>query len=136
MERMMLLARLVQTHGGVDAAEAFRLAQDLARTLDQLLVEQVDPSRLGEIVADIPDLSLHWQKSLDRLGVILSDWPKLLRDRGRIDLAERRHRLPAAAARRWRANPPTRFALPPGCTPTPPPAPGLPQPVTRPTPRV
>src|SRR3546814_17896605 len=59
MERMMLLARLVQTHGGVDAAEAFRLAQDLARTLDKLLVEQVDPSRLGEIVADIPDISLH-----------------------------------------------------------------------------
>src|SRR3546814_12076207 len=118
MERMMLLARLVQTHGGVDAAEAFRLAQDLARTLDQLLVEQVDPSRLGEIVADIPDLSLHWQKPLDRLGVILSDWPKLLRARGRHDLAEPRNRLLAAVAPRWRAKTPTGFVLAPGAHPT------------------
>ncbi len=40
-ERLFLLARLVQQHmpGDVDAAEALRLAQDLARTLDQLLIE-------------------------------------------------------------------------------------------------
>src|SRR3546814_4398140 len=37
MARMMLLARLVQTHGVVDAAAAFRLAQDLKRNLQQPL---------------------------------------------------------------------------------------------------
>ena len=40
--RLMLLARLVQLHLGADAAEALRLAGDLARTLDQLLIEEVD----------------------------------------------------------------------------------------------
>ena len=44
--RLMLLARLVQRHLGADAAEALRLAEDLARTLDQLLIEDVDPARL------------------------------------------------------------------------------------------
>ena len=45
--RLMLLARLVQLHLGADAAEALRLAGDLARTLDQLLIEEVEPARLG-----------------------------------------------------------------------------------------
>lgn len=39
VERLFLLARLIQEQmEGIDAAEALRLAQDLARTLDQLLV--------------------------------------------------------------------------------------------------
>jgi ATP-dependent helicase/nuclease subunit B len=94
-ERLFLLARLVQQHmpGEIDAAEALRLAEDLARTLDQLLIEEVEPARLRDFAADLPDLSLHWQRSLERLGVILDQWPALLKERGRIDLTERRNRL-------------------------------------------
>jgi ATP-dependent helicase/nuclease subunit B len=116
VERLMLLARLVQRHSDADAAEALRLAEDLARTLDQLLVEEVDPARLRGIAADLPDLSLHWQKSLDRLMLILEDWPRLLRERGRIDLAERRNRLLGALARRWRERPPPGFVCAAGIT--------------------
>src|SRR6185503_15988787 len=83
--RLMLLARLVQTHLGGDAAEALRLAGELARTLDQLLIEEVEPARLGTFAADLPELSIHWQKSLDQLQLILTDWPDMLRARGRID---------------------------------------------------
>lgn len=116
IERLMLLARLVQRHGDVDAAEALRLAQDLAHTLDQLLVEEVDPRRLRSIAADLPDLSAHWQTSLDRLELILRDWPEVLRERGRIDLADRRNRLLSAVAKRWRANPPHGFVVAAGIT--------------------
>jgi ATP-dependent helicase/nuclease subunit B len=118
VERLMLLSRLVQDHlgGDIDAAEALRLARDLARTLDQLLIEQVDPSRLRGFAADLPDLSLHWQKSLDRLHVILDRWPRLLEERGRIDLAERRNRLLTAVARRWRSSPPPGFVVAAGVT--------------------
>jgi ATP-dependent helicase/nuclease subunit B len=117
-ERLMLLAALVQRHspGEIDAAEALRLAADLARTLDQLLVEQVEPQRLRSFVADLPDLSLHWQTSLDRLTVILDAWPALLRERGRIDLTERRNRLLAALAKRWRDAPPAGFVAAAGVT--------------------
>jgi ATP-dependent helicase/nuclease subunit B len=103
--RLMLLARLVQMHLGGDAAEALRLAGDLARTLDQLLIEEVDPQRLARFAEETPELSGHWQKSLDQLRLILADWPAALRDRGRIDLADRRNRLLNAVARRWRDRP-------------------------------
>ena len=106
VERLMLLARLVQRHLRCDAAEALRLAEDLARTLDQLLIEEVAPVRLTEFAADLPDLSLHWQKSLDQLRFILADWPELLAARGKIDLADRRNQLLDAIARRWRDDPP------------------------------
>ncbi|HWH17500.1 MAG TPA: double-strand break repair protein AddB [Allosphingosinicella sp.] len=126
VERLMLLASLVQKQmGGIDAAEALRLARDLARTLDQLLIEQVEPARLREFAAEFPDLSLHWQKSLDRLQVILSEWPKLLAQRGRIDLAERRNRLLGAVAERWRRQPPPGFMVAAGITTTAPAVAGL-----------
>ncbi len=101
-ERLMMLARLVQQHREVDAGEAMRLATELAQTLDQLLVEQVEPSRLRAFAADVPDLSIHWQRSLDQLQLILDHWPDLLRSRGLIDLADRRNHLLEALARRWR----------------------------------
>jgi ATP-dependent helicase/nuclease subunit B len=119
VERLMLLARLVQRQvGNVDAAEALRLAQDLARTLDQLTIEQVSPSRLRGIAADLPDLSIHWQKSLDRLQIILAEWPALLGERGAIDLSERRNRLLEAVAKRWHAAPPRGFVVAAGITTT------------------
>ena len=119
-ERLFLLARLVQTHmpGDIDAAEALRLASDLARTLDQLLIEEVEPARLRDFAADLPDLSLHWQKSLDRLALILGQWPALLKERGRIDLTDRRNRLLTGIARRWRERPPKGFVVAAGVTTT------------------
>jgi ATP-dependent helicase/nuclease subunit B len=119
VERLFLLARLIEEEMvGIDAAEGLRLAQDLARTLDQLLIEEVDPTRLGGFTDDRPDLSIHWQKSLDRLNVILERWPKLLAGRGLIDLAERRNRLLDAVAKRWRASPPPGFVVAAGVTST------------------
>jgi ATP-dependent helicase/nuclease subunit B len=117
LERLFLLARLVQQHlEGVEAAEALRLAEDLARTLDQLLVEEVDPASLRGFAAELPELSLHWQASLQRLAIILDQWPRLLAERGRIDLAERRNRLLDAAAKRWTATPPRGFVVAAGVT--------------------
>lgn len=116
VERMMLLSRLIQRQRDVDAAEALRLAGDLARTLDQLLFEEVEPARLRAFAADLPDLSAHWLSSLDQLELILRDWPALLAERGRIDAADRRNRLLRAIARRWREAPPNGFVAAAGVT--------------------
>ena len=95
-----------------DAAEALRLAEDLARTLDQLLIEEVDPARLADFAADLPDLSLHWQKSLDQLRLILD------RLAGPIDERGAGSTWPTAAIacstpsrRRWRDRPPAGLRL-------------------------
>jgi ATP-dependent helicase/nuclease subunit B len=125
MQRRMLLARLVQqerfrTGAPVDAAEALRLASDLARTLDQMLVEDVEPARLKtlEVAAE---LSEHWQRSLALLTVILDRWPEELARIGRIDVADRRNRLFRRLAQRWRDTPPAGFVVAAGIA-NPPPA--------------
>ncbi|WOK37007.1 double-strand break repair protein AddB [Sphingomonas sp. C3-2] len=106
VRRRMILARLVQEERArarepVDAAEAIRLAAELARTLDQLLVERVDPARLKTLEV-APELSEHWQKSLALLTIILDRWPAQLERLGRIDMVERRNLLLDRIARRWR----------------------------------
>jgi ATP-dependent helicase/nuclease subunit B len=119
VERLFLLAGLVERHlPGTAGPEALRLAEDLARTLDQLIVEEVEPARLRGFGAEAPDLSLHWQASLERLAVILDHWPRLLAERGRIDPADRRKQLLDELARRWREQPPGGFVAAAGITNT------------------
>ncbi len=120
MARRMILARLVaeeRTRAGdpIDAAEAIRLAGELARTLDQLLVEEIAPAALADL-AVAPELSLHWQKSLAVLRVVLERWPAELRALGRIDRIERQNRLLRGIGRRWRATPPGGFVVAAGIT--------------------
>jgi len=129
LERRMILARLTceaRAAAGdpIDAGEAIRLAGELARTLDQLLVERVAPARLRELV-DQPDLSEHWQRSLDMLDAILTRWPAELAARGRIDLAERRNRLLERIARHWRVAPPPGPVIAAGISSTTPAVAGL-----------
>jgi len=119
LARQLILARLVEEQGGLRGGEALRLAADLAQTLDQLQVEQVAPDRLRTL--DLSEaLSVHWQRSLALFEAVLDRWPEALRRRGRIDLADRRNRLLARAARRWQKVPPAGFVVAAGIsTPAP-----------------
>ncbi len=112
-ERILMLAAIT---GGSGAAEKLRLAAELARTLDALLVEKVDPRRLATAVAGTDDLALHWTKSLQKLQLIYDQWPKILADTGALDLTERRNRLLHRLAERWKAAPPTGFTVAAGIT--------------------
>ena len=110
LQRRMILARLVAEERGrrgeaIGMAEATRLAADLARVMDQLLTEEVDPAALSALAIE-GELQGHWQKALDQLRVVLDRWPEELARLGRIDLAERRRRLLDRLARRWREVPP------------------------------
>ncbi len=117
--RQLILARLIgearlAAGPAIEAGEATRLAADLARTLDQLIVEEVSPARLADAVP--AELSEHWQTSLEILRVVLTRWPEELRRRGLIDLAERRNRLLAATTQRWAAHPPEGLIVAAGIT--------------------
>ncbi len=109
LQRQLILARLIQEAGSpVDAAEAVRLAGDLAATLDQLLIEEVDPRKLKAL--DLaPELSAHWERSLRLFEVVLERWPRALAALGRVDLAERRRLLIDRVVARWKAAPPAGF---------------------------
>jgi ATP-dependent helicase/nuclease subunit B len=112
-ERLLKLASIVRGEG---TAESLRLAADLARTLDALLVEEIDPHRLKEAVTETSDLARHWEKSLQKLQLIYDAWPHLLADGGAIDLAERRNRLLHGLAERWKYEPPPGFTVAAGIT--------------------
>jgi ATP-dependent helicase/nuclease subunit B len=95
--RRFIMARLVQQaraeiRAPVDAAEALRLATELAATLDTLLAEDILPNALSALEVR-EDLQIHWQKSLDLIAMLLDRWPEELARLGRIDLVERRNIL-------------------------------------------
>ena len=122
MERQMILARLVQqvraeSRQPVDAGEAMRLGQALARSIDHLHVERVDPRRLHDLEMT-GDLSDHWRASLRLLSILLDRWPEELERLGMIDLADRRNRMLDHVARRWRETPPLGFVIAAGISST------------------
>jgi ATP-dependent helicase/nuclease subunit B len=113
MERLLRLASIVGAEG---AAEGLRLAADLARTLDALLIEEIAPARLRDAVDETAELARHWEKSLAKLQLIYEAWPSILHGQGAIDLAERRNRLLHALADRWKSDPPPGFTVAAGIT--------------------
>ncbi len=118
--RRFVVARMVQqvrseSGARVDAAEALRLATELAATLDTLLAEDISPEALTELEVG-NDLSIHWQKSLDLIAMLLDRWPEELARLGRIDLVERRNILLRRQAQIWRDAPPTGFVVAAGIT--------------------
>ena len=112
-ERILRLASIVRGEG---SAESFRLATDLARVLDALLVEEIEPGRLRDAVSETSDLARHWEKSLEKLQLIYEQWPGLLAAEGAIDLAERRNVLLKRLTERWKEEPPTGFTVAAGIT--------------------
>ena len=115
LERLFALADLVRPDAG-SSAEALRLARDLARTLDALLIEGVDAQKLTSAVAEGSELAEHWQVSLGRLRAIIELWPRTLAGLGAIDLADRRNRLLRRLAERWATRPPAAFTIAAGIT--------------------
>ncbi len=115
LARRMILARLVQeAQPTLEAAETIRLAGELARTLDQLIVEEVDPARLGTL--DLGDLTIHWQKALALFSIVIERWPAELARLGKIDAASRRVLLLRQLAARWSSRAPTGFVCAAGIT--------------------
>ena len=114
LERLLTLASIIGRNES--AAEALRLAADLARSLDALLVEGIEPSALRDAVAQSEDLAGHWKTSLEKLQLIFEAWPAILEERGALDLAERRNRLLLRTAERWKSAPPPGFTVAAGVT--------------------
>jgi len=115
LERRLLLARLAlqwaasaELHGAGGAplvahspAAALRLADDLARLIDDMTTRQVAWNRLDDIVPERFDP--YWQLSLKFLKIAREAWPAILKEHGAVEAAARRDRLIAAETARLAA---------------------------------
>jgi ATP-dependent helicase/nuclease subunit B len=120
-EREALLAELVTAFKDGDgqpiaqsAAQALKLARELASLLDELAVDGVPFDRLEALVEG--NFATHWRRTLEFLAIVGEHWPSILAARGQIDALDRRTRSIRAQAARWRERPPATPVIAAGST--------------------
>jgi ATP-dependent helicase/nuclease subunit B len=112
--RLLELAAIIETERAsigeppLPGAGRLRMAREIARTMDRLLVEGKEPEDLlSEPVLDLlGSLSEHWKRSLRLFARVQERWRAFLDARGEVDAATRRNMLFDRAARKWREEPP------------------------------
>ncbi|TDI58660.1 MAG: double-strand break repair protein AddB, partial [Alphaproteobacteria bacterium] len=111
LERTLLLSRLVQAWHAAqgtgtlpDTDQAFHLAAELAKLLDQMQTDRVPLHQLNDLVTE--EFADHWQITIDFLKIIAEEWPKVLRARGVMDPVDRRNQLLGALVDQWASHPP------------------------------
>lgn len=78
-------------HVGASAADAYALAGDLARLIDETIIEDVPLARLAEALPDAYDPAQHdkyWSFTQRFLAIAAETWPMYLAERGTIDAAD------------------------------------------------
>ena len=119
--RWLRLAQLIRQEMGDKAPQGnalLRLAQDLAGTMDRLLVEDIGPEELVQdrVIEVLGDQAGHWKNSLRLFARVQVHWQAELAERGELDAAARRNRLFDHAARLWKAQPPPHPVVAAGVT--------------------
>jgi len=111
LERQLTLARLIAAwhrrtgrEPALIPAEATRMAQSLARLIDQVETEKLVWAQLKDLAPE--RFSSHWQETLEFLTIVTQAWPEILDERGRIDPAKRRNLLLDLQAKTWAESPP------------------------------
>ncbi len=109
LRRQLLLAQLIRRLGQVRGErlredQAVRLAEELARLLDQVETEGLDFQRLDTLVPE--DHAEHWQVTLKFLRILTDAWPGVQAAEGCIGPAARARRLLQMQAEAWRRAPP------------------------------
>lgn len=121
LTRQLLLTRLILSQAAAtnvpqNPEQAARLAQELARLLDQVQTERLSFDKLQDLVPDA--LAAHWQITLEFLQLVTQHWPGILAERGVSDPTEHRNQVFAAQVSAWRANPPKGLIVAAGSTGT------------------
>ncbi|MBT3989783.1 MAG: double-strand break repair protein AddB [Rhodospirillaceae bacterium] len=116
VHRHLMLTKHIQVMeaGRVSIDQAARLASELARLLDQVQTEQLDFTKLKNLVPD--DYAQHWQMTLEFLEILTKFWPEILQDKGLVDPAERRNLVMRAQLAHWQKHPPETPVIAAGST--------------------
>jgi ATP-dependent helicase/nuclease subunit B len=117
--RWLRLAELIRAERpDLKGGALLRLAQEMGRAMDRLLVEEVGPEELWQerVLGQLGDMAEHWKRGL-RLFITVQDrWLAELRQRGEVDPADRFNKLFRHAALRWRETPPATPVVAAGIT--------------------
>jgi ATP-dependent helicase/nuclease subunit B len=95
-------------------ADAWHLSGELAKLIDELIIEDVAWKRLDPLV--LPEFDLYWRITLDFLNVAVEQWPRILAERGRVDKARRQVALIEVQSRRLQEDGMTRPVIAIGST--------------------
>lgn len=115
LRRRLLLTQMIMAKDStMSAAHSARLANELARLLDEVQTERLDFANLEKIVPE--RFSQHWQETLVFLQIVTDHWPAILAEQGCIDAADRRNRLIEGQVALWRAAPPAGPVIAAGST--------------------
>ncbi|HET6378678.1 MAG TPA: double-strand break repair protein AddB [Methylocella sp.] len=82
------------------AADAWHLSGELARLIDELIIEDVAWQELNPLV--LPEFDPYWRITLDFLNIAVKEWPGALQQLGLVDRAKRLAALIEAQSRRLR----------------------------------
>lgn len=119
-ERLFLFTRLIVSKPAeyglpeMTFAQAFALAQDLAKLIDVFYNEQLSFDGLKNLVPE--QYAVHWQETLNFLQIISKYWPQILQERGLCDTINRKNALLKAQAEMWQKNPPSGRVVAAGIT--------------------
>jgi ATP-dependent helicase/nuclease subunit B len=109
IRRWLVLAQMIeQERPELKGSALLRLAAEMGRTMDRLLVEEIGPEELytERVLGLLGDLADNWKRSLKLFMTVQDRWLKQLQERREFDPADRRNRLFRHAAKSWRARPP------------------------------
>jgi len=108
MRRQVMLMRQVAAWGGLEQslapAQAWRLAAELARFMDQMDTAGLGYEGLIDLVPQ--ELAHHWGITLDFLRIVTQAWPEILKAEGAENPAVRRDKMLRMLAGAWQAKPP------------------------------
>ncbi|QDM40168.1 double-strand break repair protein AddB [Altererythrobacter sp. TH136] len=119
--RWLRIAALLADEMGQEAprgAALLRLAQQVARTMDRLLIEDIGPELLlsDQVREIVGDMAEHWQRSVRLFARVQTRWLAELSAMCALDASARRNRLFDHAARTWKERPPQTPVIAAGVT--------------------
>ncbi len=83
----------------VTLAQAYVLARNLSSLMDMTYNEQLKFDKIKDLVD--AEYAEHWQQTLELLEIITRNWPEILRENQKNDVAERRNLLLSAEMDLW-----------------------------------
>lgn len=86
---------------GTSTADAWHLAGELAKLIDELIIEDVAWEKLDPLV--LPEFDSYWRITLDFLNIAITQWPSILAKHHLVDAARRQALLVEAQIERIEA---------------------------------